>query len=144
MAKNVSPAVKELYVAYSIYIEAALQYQAGIGSFRRRAEPGALIALKEAMQYALKRLLAVAVVERGKNIITLQLPAEGYRDDGTDIGDFPRYAILDGPQIAKRLGAERIPLEDPEAGLYLHTIDLKNGRGQPPLFGHRLPFDLAF
>lgn len=156
MNQIITAEVRELFVAYEIYIEAALQYRAGVGAFRKRAEAGALIALQERMQYALKRLLNVAVAGQGEDYIELRLPAVG-RIGTSKIIDCPRYAIIDvidedidekpitGPGIAQVVAGERVALSNPEFSLRVHRIELDSeGQGLAPLFGELLPFRLQF
>lgn len=144
MPRPITPQEHEIFVAYEIYVEAALQYRAKVGAFRPRAELGATEALRSRMQYALKRLLLVAVTERSDNEVVLQLPALG-RIGQTQVTDCPRYALLDGPYVAQVRGKERIELEHPELSLRQHRVQLDgNGEGLPPLFGNLLPFTLQF
>lgn len=140
----ISAAMREQFVAYEQFVEPALQYLAGQGAFRPRSEEWALLGLQQAAQYALKRLLVVAVVERSANEIVLELPAIG-RDETTTLTDIPRYALLEGPEIAQVKYGERIYLPQPELSLRQHRIKLdREGRGLAPLFGDLLPFDLDF
>lgn len=144
MNQIITAEVRELFVAYEIYIEAALQYRAGVGAFRKRAEAGALTALQERMQFALKRLLNVAVAGQGADYIELRLPASG-RVGMTKIIDCPRYAITEGPGIAQVVAGERLALSNPEFSLRIHRIELDSeGQGLAPLFGDLLPFVLQF